>query len=353
MVSTSLFDDPLELPLGAYSQTDAVDLAELLATQTDFVFGDDIEQYVQLTETGPGTGIVEVALDADGPAVMEGFVTVSTVSGFGAGDFVTAVIDELGHTAAIEVDDSGIPIGGAIDQMTPPPAPRYTSASWPRGETGRHSRLKICPATADPGSSPGVATILCLRVAGPPTRPAGSGFEFALAPSTNLCLHAYRPSHGATMEEEMAITIRSAEPGDGEAVARLVDALLVEIADAPSRIEARRDAAERLLGEEEAWVDGFLAFDSETAIGVLMMSESRAVYALGVFGVVTELYVVPERRSEGVAAGLLAAAAERARARGWPVLEVTTPPRHRWARTIAFYRRNGFTEIGPRLKLPL
>ncbi len=108
VVSTSLFDDPLEQSLGAYSQTDAVDLAELLATQTDFVFGDDIEQYVQLTETGPGTGIVEVALDADGPAVTEGFVTVGTVSGFGAGDFVSAVIDELGHTATIEVDDSGI-----------------------------------------------------------------------------------------------------------------------------------------------------------------------------------------------------------------------------------------------------
>ena len=42
-----------------------------------------------------------------------------------------------------------------------------------------------------------------------------------------------------------------------------------------------------------------------------------------------------------------------ARTQNWPVLEVGTPSLPRWQRTVDFYRRQGFREIGPRLELEI
>ena len=41
------------------------------------------------------------------------------------------------------------------------------------------------------------------------------------------------------------------------------------------------------------------------------------------------------------------------KAKQWRVLEVGAPAFPRWSRTIAFYKNNGFKEIGPRLNLSL
>ncbi len=84
-----------------------------------------------------------------------------------------------------------------------------------------------------------------------------------------------------------------------------------------------------------------------------MLGECAAVYAGGVFGVITELYVVPEHRSEGVAPPLIEAAREFGKTRGWTHVEVTAPPLPKWRRTVDFYLREGFTEIGVRLKRSL
>ena len=50
---------------------------------------------------------------------------------------------------------------------------------------------------------------------------------------------------------------------------------------------------------------------------------------------------------------LLAAAAQHARAAGWRRLEVGAPAQPDWRRTFDFYRANGFTEVGPRLRILL
>ena len=73
----------------------------------------------------------------------------------------------------------------------------------------------------------------------------------------------------------------------------------------PRRIH---DVFRRLLAPGGgAW--GFLASDDDgRPLGALLLGECSAIYAGGAFGVVTELYVLPERRSEGVAPPLLAAA---------------------------------------------
>lgn len=65
---------------------------------------------------------------------------------------------------------------------------------------------------------------------------------------------------------------------------------------------------------------------------------------------IVELYIAPTYRSQGVGALLLDRAIAFARTRGWSRLEVGAPDQPRWSRTVDFYRRQGFVEVGPRLK---
>jgi hypothetical protein len=51
-----------------------------------------------------------------------------------------------------------------------------------------------------------------------------------------------------------------------------------------------------------------------------------------------------------VAPPLIEAAREFGKTRGWTHVEVTAPPLPKWRRTVDFYLREGFTEIGVRLK---
>lgn len=143
--------------------------------------------------------------------------------------------------------------------------------------------------------------------------------------------------------------IHRAGAAEAGIVAGFVDALLAELSGAPSRQEARlRIAAELLAGDNRVF--GFLAFDGETPVGVIMLAESAAIYAGGAFGVITELYVVPEQRSAGVAKRLVAAALDFGRSRPWGRVEVGAPHQPAWERSFQFYLREGFTEVGPRLK---
>lgn len=84
-----------------------------------------------------------------------------------------------------------------------------------------------------------------------------------------------------------------------------------------------------------------------------MLTESAALFARGTYGIINELYVVPDRRSSGIAQLLIDAAAEMGKQKGWSQLEVGAPRQPMWNRTLAFYLRSGFMEIGPRLALPL
>ncbi|MFP3801667.1 GNAT family N-acetyltransferase [Paraburkholderia sp. SIMBA_027] len=97
----------------------------------------------------------------------------------------------------------------------------------------------------------------------------------------------------------------------------------------------------------------FLAFDDDRAVGVILLSEGYAMFARGAFGQITELYVRPELRSAGIAARLLEQALSYGRGRGWRRIDVGAPTQPQWARTVAFYKANGFVDVGPRLKLVL
>lgn len=95
----------------------------------------------------------------------------------------------------------------------------------------------------------------------------------------------------------------------------------------------------------------FLARDNnQKAFGLITLGESGAVYAGGEFGVIHEFFIVPGKRCNGAGKKLLEKAKETAINLGWKRLEVGAPPDPEWRRTKHFYLKEGFFEIGPRLK---
>ena len=103
------------------------------------------------------------------------------------------------------------------------------------------------------------------------------------------------------------ITVRAAGPEDSAVIAELVHGLLAEIMPADKlKSQAELEAATHRLWREGP---GFAAYLAETpageAVGVLTLTEMCAIFALGCFGEVTELYVTPPWRSAQVGEHLL------------------------------------------------
>jgi len=144
--------------------------------------------------------------------------------------------------------------------------------------------------------------------------------------------------------------VRKAAETDAPEVVRLVTRLLSELrgevwtGDKQSLIEKTREFIKN--GECVA----FLIEADGKIIGVLTISVTVAVRTEGEHGIIQELYIEPEYRASGYGKKLLDQAITLTRAKGWPRLEVGTPPVPQWERTLAFYEKNSFVQIGPRLK---
>jgi GNAT superfamily N-acetyltransferase len=149
--------------------------------------------------------------------------------------------------------------------------------------------------------------------------------------------------------------IRLADVRDCEVVANLVYRLITELsAPQSSDVSAHvcLETACELLRGPAVWALLAESTDGD-AVGVLTLNECCAIYAGGRFGEISELFVQPAFRSQGVGESLIRAAVDFGKSRGWKRLEVCAPPVPEWKRTVAFYRRTGFTQLGPRLKLSL
>ncbi len=94
----------------------------------------------------------------------------------------------------------------------------------------------------------------------------------------------------------------------------------------------------------------FAAFDSDEIVGVISLGECFAVFAGGSYGIINELYVIPEHRSRGVGRLLIERVVAVAKENGWRRLDVTAPLGEKWRRTVSFYIREGFLHTGPKLK---
>ncbi|WP_136623636.1 MULTISPECIES: GNAT family N-acetyltransferase [Bradyrhizobium] len=150
------------------------------------------------------------------------------------------------------------------------------------------------------------------------------------------------------------VTTREVSVDDAPTVTHMVAALLAELGAGQVQSGPDTQLVAELLAMKER-VYGFLAFTEERPVGVIMLSETAALFARGTFATITELYVVPDQRSSGVAMRLIGAAVGLGTEKGWSQLELAAPRQPMWSRNpgLALYFKAGFAEIGPRLKLPL
>jgi GNAT superfamily N-acetyltransferase len=157
---------------------------------------------------------------------------------------------------------------------------------------------------------------------------------------------------GVSTEE---FSIRAASTDDADVIGTLVACLLGELyPDLQDlyRVETLIPVTRDLL--RSANVFGMVAINpAGETVGVLMLNQCEAIYAFGRFGEISELYIDPRHRSSGLGAALLQAAVSLARSQNWSMLEVGAPDVPRWQKTVDFYTRNGFLNVGPRLYLPL
>lgn len=88
------------------------------------------------------------------------------------------------------------------------------------------------------------------------------------------------------------------------------------------------------------------ALDNDTIVGFGALCESRSLYAEGIFGIIQELYVLPEYRLKKIGKCLIEKIVEHAKSLNWKRLELCTPSLPEFDRTVAFYQNNSFEITG-------
>jgi GNAT superfamily N-acetyltransferase len=148
------------------------------------------------------------------------------------------------------------------------------------------------------------------------------------------------------------IEIKRLTIDDSDTIIDLVGALLIELRDDWDGY--KQPERNKILAEWKRHNDRFTvfaAYDGTTPVGILTLAENFALYANGSYGIINELYIVPDHRSAGVGKMLIEAAKSYGRERRWKRIDVTAPPGEEWQRTVGFYEREGFVFTGPKLRL--
>jgi GNAT superfamily N-acetyltransferase len=147
-------------------------------------------------------------------------------------------------------------------------------------------------------------------------------------------------------------TVRLATPSEYRAVGHMAWMLQGELYPERSadfdRPTFERTAVSLLGAADRVWA--LVAQHGDQLVGILTLNECAALTAGGVFGEISELYVMTKFRRTGVGRTLLHAANTFAAARSWPFLEVGSPKPPQWQTTLEFYIAHGFRATGPRLE---
>lgn len=148
--------------------------------------------------------------------------------------------------------------------------------------------------------------------------------------------------------------VREAGEGDIAAAAAAVGELLAELGgEAPSAAEL--EAATRVLVERPEAGALLVAEAGGAIVGVLAASWLHAIHVPGRYGVIQDLWVDPEWRSQAIGRDLVEGFAAVAREQGAARLEVGLPKEsfERIRSTEAFYLANGFVSLGVRMRRKL
>jgi GNAT superfamily N-acetyltransferase len=145
--------------------------------------------------------------------------------------------------------------------------------------------------------------------------------------------------------------VRGATPADLDTVVAGVSELLRELGSTPPAADAMRQSAQALLDDPAAGVL-LVAQAGGSIVGVLSASRQIALHVPGPYVLIQDLWVDPAWRSRAIGGDLLTALFALARERGMARVEVGLPREsfRAIAATEAFYLRNGFTPLGPRMR---
>lgn len=130
-----------------------------------------------------------------------------------------------------------------------------------------------------------------------------------------------------------------AQPADAGDIGRLLDAFNREYDDPTPGPEAVAERFRELLAGDDT--DVLLTGDGPDGIAVLRYR--RSIWTPGLECYLAELYVTPERRSQGLGRPLLEKAIERAKERGADGMDLNTSVDDEAAR--ALYESLGFTNL--------
>jgi len=153
----------------------------------------------------------------------------------------------------------------------------------------------------------------------------------------------------------MEFVIHEATKSDASMIGKFAYSLMVEVKhESPNMNEAFYALKAEELLESSLPNYVFIARDDAgNPAGFITIGISSAIYAEGTFGVINELYVLPQLRSAGIGKLLLDAAKRLAVSKGWTRLEVTAAHEQINPQATRFYQRENFVETGPRLKFEL
>ena len=145
--------------------------------------------------------------------------------------------------------------------------------------------------------------------------------------------------------------VRAAAPEDVAAIAIAIEQLLVELGGRrPPRAELEAEIEAALA---DPAIGATIVAEAEGEIvGVLSASWQRALHVPGRYATIQDLWVDPERRSDGLGAALVDELADLCQAQEVVRIEVGLPRESFDAirATEAFYQRNGFEQLGPRMR---
>jgi ribosomal protein S18 acetylase RimI-like enzyme len=185
---------------------------------------------------------------------------------------------------------------------------------------------------------------------------AGTPSRAAAAPSDAAGTSSdARPAPALARAASAGWRVRRGRPEDAVEVAAAVAQLLVELGGTPPEQESMEASARGLLEDPRAGVVVIAEAEDATLVGVLAVSLQTAIHAAGRYALIQDLWVDPVWRSRAIGAALLQELFALLAASAVARVEVGLPKEGFAAleATAAFYRRNGFTALGPRMRRAL
>jgi len=96
--------------------------------------------------------------------------------------------------------------------------------------------------------------------------------------------------------------------------------------------------------------DAYCLKENNETIAFFTLGESFSIFAHGKYGIINELWVNEKLRSKGVGKTVIQQIIKIGTERGWKRIDVSAPADEKWDRTFNFYKKNGFTLTGRKLK---